>query len=111
MGSGRGRMIFAPMAREKSPYILNTSSNLLGLCLIVMTSLKIADKTEASFIDELTGIASLLLMISCLLSFLSMRTRNSARGERIETAADYIFVGGLICVFCTIALIAFQFLV
>lgn len=98
------------MAREKSPYILNTNSNLLGLCLIVMTSLKIADRTEAGFIDEMTGVASLLLMISCLLSFLSMRTRHVDRGERLETWADYIFVCGLVCVFCTIALISFQFL-
>ncbi len=44
------------MSRARSPYI--TSSNLLGLCLIVMTSLKIANRSEASFIEDLTGFAS-----------------------------------------------------
>lgn len=72
------------MPGEKSPHILNTSSNLLGFCLIVMTSLKIADHTEAGLLDEFTGIASVLLMASCILSFLSMRTVHAVRDERLE---------------------------
>ena len=44
------------MASTKSPHILSTSSNLLGFCLIVMTSLRIADRTEAGILDEVTGV-------------------------------------------------------
>ena len=44
------------MASTKSPHILSTSSNLLGFCLIVMTSLRIADHTEAGILDEVTGV-------------------------------------------------------
>ena len=101
---------FRRVSRARSPYILNTSSNLLGLCLIVMTSLKIANKSEAGFIDELTGLASVLLMGSCVLSFLSMRTLNAGRGDRLESAADVVFIGGLSFVFLTIVLIAFHFI-
>ncbi|MFZ1686353.1 MAG: hypothetical protein WAU70_02960 [Flavobacteriales bacterium] len=99
------------MPESKSPHILSTSSNLLGFCLIVMTSLKVADRTEASFLDELTGIAAVLLMASCILSFQSMRTRKPARGERLERTADIIFLGGLSLVFLAILLIAFHFIV
>lgn len=98
------------MPESKSPHILSTSSNLLGFCLIVMTSLKIADRTEASVLDELTGVASVLLMASCILSFQSMRTVNVARSERLERVADIVFLGGLSLVFLAILLIAFHFM-
>ena len=97
------------MPETKSPHILNTSSNLLGFCLIVMTSLKIADRTEAGLLDELTGIASVLLMASCILSFLSMRTVHAIRSERLERVADVVFLGGLSLVFIAILMIAFHF--
>jgi hypothetical protein len=95
---------------SKSPHILSTSSNLLGFCLIVMTSLKIANRTEASLLDELTGVASVLLMASCILSFQSMRSPNAARSERLERIADVVFLGGLSLVFLAILMIAFHFL-
>ena len=98
------------MAGTKSPHILSTSSNLLGFCLIVMTSLKIADRAEAGILDELTGIASVLLMASCILSFQSMRTASAIRSERLERIADVVFLGGLSLVFLSILLIAFHFM-
>jgi hypothetical protein len=98
------------MPTSRSPYILSTSSNLLGLCLIVMTSLKIADRTEEGVLDELTGVAAILLMASCLLSFLSIRTAHAVRSERIERWADLSFLGGLGMVFLTVVLVAFHFM-
>ena len=98
------------MPQSKSPHILSTSSNLLGFCLIVMTSLKISDHAEATVLDELTGIASVLLMASCILSFLSMRTIQAHRAERLERTADVVFLTGLSLVFIAILLIAFHFI-
>src|SRR6188472_4188522 len=98
------------MAENKSPHILNTASNLLGFCLIVMTSLKIANHQEAGILDELTGVASVLLMVSCILSFQSMRTVNVARSERLERIADVVFLGGLSLVFLAILMIAVHFM-
>ncbi|MEO8589967.1 MAG: hypothetical protein ABI432_11390 [Flavobacteriales bacterium] len=98
------------MPQTKSPHILNTSSNLLGFCLIVMTSLKVSNHTEASLLDELTGFAAVLLMASCILSFLSMRTAKPVRSERLERTADVVFLGGLSLVFLAILLIALHFM-
>lgn len=95
------------MPVQRSPHILSTSSNLLGLCLIVMTSLKLSDRAATSLMDEATGVAAILLMASCLLSFLSIRTADPARSERM---ADAVFLGGLSLVFLTIVLIAFHFM-
>jgi len=43
------------MAAKKSPHILSTSSNLLGFCLVVLTSIKISKFAQATTIDEITG--------------------------------------------------------
>ena len=53
------------MANKTSPHILNTSANLLGFCLFVITSLQISDKMEADYIDEFTCIIAIILTFSC----------------------------------------------
>ncbi|PSL25861.1 hypothetical protein [Chitinophaga ginsengisoli] len=93
---------------SKSPHILNTSTNLLGFCLIVLTSIKVMHFNNSTLIDDSTGIASLLLMASCFLSFLSMRAEDERRSERLEKVADYVFLVALICVSVTIVLVSFN---
>ncbi|QJB33092.1 hypothetical protein HF324_17555 [Chitinophaga oryzae] len=100
------------MANEnnKSPHILNTSSNLLGFCLIVLTSIKVARFNQITIIDDTTGIAAILLTGSCLLSFLSMRSKVRRRSEKLEEAADYIFLLSLVCISVTIIIVSFNLL-
>ena len=47
------------MVNNKSQHILNTSSNLLGFCLVVLTSLKISRFNAETMIDEFTGVATI----------------------------------------------------
>ncbi|WP_303312040.1 hypothetical protein [Hymenobacter sp. BT730] len=89
--------------KNNSPHILNTSANLMGLCFIVLTSLKVNKLSDASIIDELTSVATLFFITSCILSFLSMR--GSGRTSTFERLADLIFLGGLLIIFATISLI------
>lgn len=96
------------MTSNKSQHILNTSSNLLGFCLVVLTSLKISRVSEVSKIDELTGIACVFLIASCLFSFLSIRTTNSKFMVKYERIADNIFIAGLTLVFIITFMIAFS---
>lgn len=91
---------------NKAPHILNTSSNLLGLCFIVLTSLHVLKLKETSIIDELTAVAIVLFMTASLLSFLSMRS-NTVRSERYEQVADVFFLSGLVGMFITTMLVAF----
>ncbi|WP_431198565.1 hypothetical protein ACRQ5D_28840 [Mucilaginibacter sp. P25] len=37
---------------DKSPHILNAASNLLGLCFVVLTSLKFLKMSDRTYIDE-----------------------------------------------------------
>ncbi|AIZ65046.1 hypothetical protein PK28_05970 [Hymenobacter sp. DG25B] len=89
--------------KNNSPHILNTSANLMGLCFIVLTSLKVNKLSDASIIDELTAVATLFFITSCILSFLSMRS--SRQSNTFERLADLIFLGGLLIIFVTITLI------
>jgi hypothetical protein len=92
---------------NNAPHILNTSSNLLGLCFIVLTSIKILKLREATIIDELTVVALFFFMASSLLSFLSMRNSHPI-SYRLEKVADIVFLGGLSLLFITTLLISFN---
>jgi len=93
--------------KDNSPHILNSSSTLLGLCFIVLTSLKVTSRTEKSIIDELTAVASVMFMTSSILSFLSMRSIKTPKIQ-YEKNADYIFLAGLLFLFITTMLLIFN---
>ena len=95
------------MENRKSAHILNTSSNLLGLCFIVLTSLKVLKLKQTSMIDEFTAIATVSFMASSVLSFLSIRS-NSRLSEKYENIADYVFMTGLFVLFITTMVITFD---
>ena len=88
------------------PHILTASSTLLGLCFIVLTSLKITDSQEASIIDEFTTAAIIMFMVSSILSYMSMRSKTSRPGY--ERIADIVFLAGLFSLFIITMLIAFN---
>jgi len=97
------------MPEKRAPHILNTSANLLGFCFIVLTSIKVSKMEDVTLIDESTALAIVLFMSSCILSFLSMRSKTSA-GYRLEKAADIIFLSGLLVLFISTMMITFNFL-
>jgi hypothetical protein len=98
------------MANNKSQHILTTSSNLLGFCLVVLTSLKISNYSSVTLIDEFTGVATILLMASSLLSFLSIRAKRESHAFRFEQVADGLFILALVFIFVITFMIAFSIL-
>ncbi|UOE51716.1 hypothetical protein MTO98_11570 [Mucilaginibacter sp. SMC90] len=95
---------------DKSPHILNAASNLLGLCFVVLTSLKFLNLSQRTYIDEIVTVALVFFMLSCILSFLSIRGTIKP-GGRSEAVADYLFLGGMIVLFVTAILIIFNIMV
>lgn len=93
----------------KAPHILNTSANLLGICFLVLTSLKVFNLSGTTFIDECTAVATIMFMSSSILSFLAIRSK-SEKGAIYENVADYIFLAGLSCLFITIMMVTFNFI-
>ena len=96
------------MPDNKSVHILNTSSNLMGFCLVVLTSLKISKYSAFSMIDEFTGAATILLIASSIFSFLSIRSKKENYAMRYEKIAENIFIVSLIAVFAITFMIAFS---
>lgn len=96
------------MPINKSEHILNTSSNLLGFCLVVLTSLKISKYSAVSIIDELTGVGTIFLITSSIFSFLSIRTAKENLSVRYEKIAENIFIVALIFVFLITFTVAFS---
>lgn len=97
------------MANHTSQHILGTSANLLGFCLFVITSLHVTSQVESNIIDELTSFVAILLTISCIFSFISIRTSNLKREIRSEAIADYLFFVALVGVLVIIILISLNF--
>ncbi len=57
---------------NRHPNILNAASNLLGICFILITGLKLTGR-NGSLADEAAWGAALMLLASCILSYLAIR--------------------------------------
>lgn len=98
------------MPNNTSQHILNTSATLLGFCLFVITSMHASNKAANSIIDEFTSIVSLTLTVSCILSFLAIRTNDGQREQRLEAVADYFFIASLLGIMIIIVFITLNFI-
>lgn len=96
-----------PRLEDKSTHILSASATLLGLCFVVLTSLRAFDMRQKTVIDELTAIAMVIFMAASILSFLSIRSR-TRRARVFERIADNIFLVGLLLLFVTTMLLTFD---
>ncbi|RYZ30385.1 MAG: hypothetical protein EOO10_03000 [Chitinophagaceae bacterium] len=97
------------MPNNTSHHILTTAANLLGFCLIVITSLHFTNKTENSIVDEVTSVIAMFLILSCILSFASIREKNDKRSDKFETAADYLFITSLAGIFIVVLFITIKY--
>lgn len=94
------------MPKNTSEHILNTSANLLGFCLVIITSLHFTNNAANSLIDECSALAAILLAFSCFFSFGAIRSNNTKQSIYFETIADYLFITSLFGVLITTVLIA-----
>jgi len=95
------------MPNITSQHILNTASTLLGLCLVVITSLHLTSQQENNLMDEITSVISLLLAAACIFSFISLRTQNHKLERKTEHIADILFMVSLGCILLLIVYIAY----
>jgi hypothetical protein len=77
----------------KHHHILNAASNLLGISLIFITGLHITGVAKRTLADEIAWIAAICLSLSCLFSYLAIRSEPTI--SRYEEWADRVFLAGL----------------
>jgi hypothetical protein len=94
---------------NKSPHILNASSNLIGFSFVLFSTLQILNLGKETLIDEIAVVEMLLFSVSSLFSFMSMRISSEHKSYLYEKVADYIFFAGLITIFLSaVALLLFK---
>ena len=97
------------MPKSTSQHILGTAANLLGFCLFVITSLHVSNASVSTILDEFTSVIALLLTVSTLFSYASIRTVHPEREMRMEKVADYFFIASLLGIAVIILLLVFHF--
>jgi hypothetical protein len=91
---------------DLSHHILPNSATMVGACIMVITIVKAMGPGLAHYlIDKTLAIDSVLFMISALLSFSSIRLKQSS--ERLERWAELIFLLGLVSM--TVITVVFSF--
>ena len=93
----------------RSHHILSAASNLLGISLLIIAGLHIANRAEKSFADEIAWIGALCFALSCGLSYLAIRSGNDP--SRSETAADMLFLIGLLALVVAVGVLALSHVV
>lgn len=97
------------MANNTSQHILNTSANLLGFCLFVITTMHFSKMTNDSLIDEFTSVVALLLSASSFFSFLSIKTQNEKKELKLENIADILFLLSIIGILFIILFVLIEY--
>jgi hypothetical protein len=90
-----------------SHHILPTSSNLLGLCFVLLSFMKVTKMGLETVIDELVAVAVVLFLAASIFSYASIRTR-SDRSDQYEKIADIIFLSGLSLITVTAVIFMFE---
>ncbi len=84
--------------------ILNASSNLLGICFVLVTGMKLTGVSDKTFADEICLFSAFCFLCACVFSYVSMRTERE--DGLFERTADYLFLGGLVSLFIAVAVFA-----
>jgi hypothetical protein len=79
--------------RHRPPHILSASTNLLGICFIIITGLRLANANYRSYADEVAWLAAIFLFVAAMTAYLSIRNEN-ARPWQVMVA-DAAFLGGM----------------
>lgn len=83
-------------------HLLPASSNLLGLCFLIFSFIRVTDKGSTTILDELIIIPIILFFVSSFLSYLTIRSH----AKNYEKYADKVFIIGL----ASLALISVGFI-
>jgi hypothetical protein len=89
-----------------SRHILPTSSNLLGLCFVILTFIRVLKLGNETIIDEFVALAIILFFISSFFSYASMRSKRWT--ELCEKIADTIFLIGLFLLSIGAVIVAYE---
>lgn len=77
---------------RRSSHILNAATNLLGISLLIIAGLHIANDAGKTLADEIAWVGVICFAASCVLSYMSLRDEDVF--SRYERLADKVFLVG-----------------
>ncbi|HNF49277.1 MAG TPA: hypothetical protein PKO18_02575 [Chitinophagales bacterium] len=77
-------------------HIFSGSTTMIGVSITIISFFKILKVNKETIIDEFLGINTLFFIVSCLLSYITLRNPNM---EKTERYADIFFFLGLSGIF------------
>lgn len=79
-------------------HIFTVSAAMVGVCLTVIGIIRIVItiRNADTIADDLLAADAVLFLVSCLSSYIALRTRSVRRMHRVERFADSVFVIALI---------------
>jgi len=89
-----------------SRHILPTSSNLLGLCFVILTFIRVLKLAHETLIDDMVTIAICIFFGASFFSYVSMRANKWT--QLFERIADVIFLIGLFLLSVTSVLVSYE---
>jgi multisubunit Na+/H+ antiporter MnhG subunit len=89
-----------------SHHILPTAANLLGICFVILSLIKVMRLGAQTIIDELVAVAIVIFLTASLFSYASIRSRN--RSDMYERVADIVFLSGLVLLTLSAFVIVFE---
>ena len=79
--------------KHRPPHILGASTDLLGICFIIITGLRLVNADARSIADEVAWLAAALLFVAAMTAYLAIRG-NHDDGWHIHVA-DAAFLSGM----------------
>jgi hypothetical protein len=89
-----------------SHHILPTAANLLGLCFVILSFIKVMKLGAETVIDEMVAMAVVIFLVASIFSYASIRSQ--ANAERFEKIADIVFISGLGLLTVTALVVVFE---
>lgn len=82
----------------------------MGVCLTVIGLLRVVFSIHGgvTIADDLLALDALIFLISCLLSYLALRTRSVNRMFLVERIADTLFIIGLMLMVFVCSIIVYE---
>ncbi len=92
--------------KNVSHHILPTAANLLGLCFVILSVIKVLKLGAQTVIDELVVLAIVIFLTASIFSYASIRS--AGRSDAYEKIADIVFLCGLGLLTLTALIIMFE---
>jgi hypothetical protein len=89
-----------------SHHILPTAANLLGLCFVILSVIKILKLGAETIIDEMVAVGVVIFLVASIFSYASIRSQT--RTDLYEKIADIVFLAGLGLLTVTALIIVFE---